>query len=113
MKNNINLNISFPEDEENEEEESHIITNNDEFGIVNDLPKKVINKSIGNISKLEHHRAKSKKINENFKITTPKTKYGIPHMNLYSLLFQGDDNLSLDNKNKIKKWKKQKKRIQK
>ena len=110
MQNNTNLNISFSEDEENEEDESPIITNIDEFGTINDLPQKSINKSIGNISKLEHHRAKSKKINENFKITTPKTKFGIPHMNLYSLLLQGDGNLSLDNKNKLKKCKiKQKK----
>ena len=110
MHNNTNINISYSEEEEIEDDESPIITNNDEFGTVNDLPKKVANKSITNINKLEHHRAKSKKINENFRINTPKTKFGIPHMNLYSLLLQDNDNLSLDNKNKLKKCKvKQKK----
>ena len=110
MHNNTNINITYSEDEENEDEESPVITNNDEFGTINDLPQKIANKSISNLNKLEHHRAKSKKINENFKINTPKTKLGIPHMNLYSLLLQENDNLSLDNKNKIKKCKiKQKK----
>ena len=110
MQNNSNINTTYSAEEENEEDESPIINNNDEFGIVNEFPQKQNNKSICNINKLEHHRAKSKKINENFKINTPKTKFGIPHMNFYSLLLQGDDNLSLDNKNKLKKCKiKQKK----
>ena len=110
MNNNTNINITYSDDDENEEDESPIITNNDEFGTVNDLPQKTNNKSIGNNNKLEHHRAKSKKLNENFKINTPKTKLAIPHMNLYSLLLQGDDNIIIDNKNKNKKGKiKQKK----
>ena len=110
MQNQTNINISYSEEEENEEDESPIITNNDEFGTVNDLPSKPNNKSICNINKLEHHRAKSKKLNDEFKINTPIAKFGTPHMNLYSLLLQGDDNISLENKNKLKKWKiKQKK----
>ena len=110
MQNNTNINITYSEEEENEEDESPIINNNDEFGIVNEVPQKQNNKSICNINKLEHHRAKSKKINDNFKINTPKTKLGIPHMNLYSLLLKEEDNISLDNKNKLKKCKiKQKK----
>ena len=32
-------------------------------------------------------------------------KTGTPHMNLYSLLLKGDDNISLENKNKLKKMK--------
>ena len=111
MNNKTNINISYSNDDENEEDESPIITNNDEFGTVNDLPQKTNNKSIENIDKLEHHRAKSKKLKENFKINTPKTKLPVPHMNLYSLLLNGDDNLCIDNKNKIKKCKiKQKKK---
>ena len=110
MQNQTNINISYSEEEENEEDENPIITNNDEFGTVNDLPSKPNNKSICNINKLEHHRAKSKKLNDEFKINTPIAKFGTPHMNLYSLLLQGDDNISLENKNKLKKWKiKQKK----
>ena len=110
MQNKTNINISYSEEEENEEEESPIITNNDEFGTVSDLPSKPNNKSICNINKHEHHRAKSKKLNDGFKINTPIAKFGTPHMNLYSLLLQGDDNISLENKNKLKKWKiKQKK----
>ena len=110
MDNNTNINISYSDDDEKEEDESPIITNNDEFGTVNDLPQKENNKSIENVNKLEHHRAKSKKLNENSKINIPKTKLPIPHMNLYSLLLHGDDNLYIDNKNKIKKCKiKQKK----
>ena len=110
MQNNTNINITYSDEEENEEDESPIINNNDEFGIVNEVPQKQNNKSICNINKLEHHRAKSKKINDNFKINTPKTKLGIPHMNLYSLLLKEEDNISLDNKNKLKKCKiKQKK----
>ena len=110
MNNNTNINISYSDDDEKEEDESPIINNNDEFGAVNDLPQKENNKSIENVNKLEHHRAKSKKLNENYKINTPKTKLPIPHMNLYSLLLHGDDNLYIDNKNKIKKCKiKQKK----
>ena len=110
MQNKTNINISYSEEEENEEDENPIITNNDEFGTVNDLPSKPNNKSICNINKLEHHRAKSKKLNDEFKINTPIAKFGTPHMNLYSLLLQGDDNISLENKNKLKKWKiKQKK----
>lgn len=104
MQNNTNINITYSDEEENEDDENPIINNNDEFGMINEPSQKPNNKSICNINKLEHHRAKSKKINENFKINTPKTKFGgIPHMNLYSLLLQGDDNLSQDNKNKIKK----------
>ena len=110
MQNKTNINISCSEEEENEEDDNPIITNNDEFGTVNDLPSKPNNKSICNLNKLEHHRAKSKKINDEFKINTPITKFGTPHINLYSLLLQGDDNISLENKNKLKKWKiKQKK----
>ena len=105
MQNISNINTTYSAEEENDEDESPIINNNDEFVIVNEFPQKQNNKSICNINKLEHHRAKSKKINENFKINTPKTKFGIPHMNFYSLLLQGDDNLSLDNKNKLKKCK--------
>ena len=110
MQNNTNINISYSDDEEKEEDESPIITNNDEFGTFNDLRQNDTNKSIINFNKLEHHRAKSKKINENFRINTPKTKLGIPHMNLYSLLLQDNDNLSLDNKNIIKKCKIKKKK---
>jgi hypothetical protein len=99
------MNISCSDEEENEDESNQIINNNDEFGTISELPQKPINKSICNINKIEHHRAKSKKINENYKINTPKTKFGIPHMNLYSLLLQGEDNLSLDEKNKYKKGK--------
>jgi hypothetical protein len=110
MQNKTNINISYSEEEENEEDDNPIITNNDEFGTVNDLPSKPNNKSICNLNKLEHHRAKSKKLNDEFKINTPIAKFGTPHMNLYSLLLQGDDNISLENKNKLKKWKiKQKK----
>ena len=105
MKNNSNMNITCSDEEENEDESNQIINNNDEFGTISELPQKPINKSICNINKIEHHRAKSKKINENYKINTPKTKFGIPHMNLYSLLLQGEDNLSLDEKNKYKKGK--------
>ena len=110
MQNNTNINISYSDDEEKEEDESPIITNNDEFRTFNDLRQNDTNKSIINFNKLEHHRAKSKKINENFRINTPKTKLGIPHMNLYSLLLQDNDNLSLDNKNIIKKCKIKKKK---
>jgi hypothetical protein len=110
MQNNTNINISYSGNEEKEEDESPIITNNDEFGTINDLPQNDKNKNIANMNKLEHHRAKSKKINENFRINTPKTKLGIPHMNLYSLLLQDNDNLSLDNKNIIKKCKIKKKK---
>ena len=110
MQNNTNINITCSEEEENEEEESPIINNTDEFETVSEIPQKPNNKSICNINKLEHHRAKSKKINENFIINTPKAKLGIPHMNLYSLLLPEDENLSLDDKNKFKKCKiKQKK----
>ena len=110
MQNNTNINITCSEEEENEEEECPIINNNDEFGTVSEIPQKPNSKSICNINKLEHHRAKSKKINENFIINTPKAKLGIPHMNLYSLLLPEDENLSLDDKNKFKKCKiKQKK----
>ena len=86
MQNKTNINISYSEEEENEEDENPIITNNDEFGTVNDLPSKPNNKSICNINKLEHHRAKSKKLNDEFKINTPITKLDTPHMNLYLLL---------------------------
>ena len=110
-RKNQKKNNDKSEEEENEEDENPIITNNDEFGTVNDLPSKPNNKSICNINKHEHHRAKSKKLNDGFKINTPIAKFGTPHMNLYSLLLQGDDNISLENKNKIKKCKiKQKKK---
>ena len=109
MQNKTNININY-EEKENDDDDNPVINNNDEFGTVNDLISKPNNKSIGNINKIEYHRAKSKNINDGFKINTPIAKLGTPHMNLYSLLLQGDENISLDNQNQFKKYKIQQKK---
>mgnify|MGYP006873036622 CR=1 FL=1 len=105
MQNKTSVNITYFEEKENEEEESPIITNNDEFGTVNELLSKPNNKSSSNLNKLECPVEKPKNINETSKINTPLTKLGRPHMNVYSIFLEGNDNVSLDNQNKIKKCK--------
>ena len=110
MQNKTSVNITYFEEKENEEEESPIITNNDEFGTVNELLSKPNNKSSCNLNKLECPVEKPKSINETSKINTPLTKLGRPHMNVYSIFIEGNDNVSLDNQNKFKKCKLQPKK---
>ena len=110
MQNNTSANFTYFEEKENEEEESPIITNNDEFGTVNELLSKPNNKSSCNLNKLECQVEKPKNINETSKVNTPLTKLGRPHMNVYSILLEGNDNVSLDNQNKFKKCKLQPKK---
>ena len=110
MQNKTSVNITYFEEKENEEEESPIITNNDEFGTVNELLSKPNNKSSCNLNKLECPVEKQKGINETSKINTPLTKLGRPHMNVYSIFIEGNDNVSLDNQNKYKKCKLQPKK---
>ena len=105
MQNKTSVNITYFEEKENEEEESPIITNNDEFGTVNELLSKPNNKSSCNLNKLECPVEKQKTANETSKINTPLTKLGRPHMNVYSIFLEGNDNASLDNQNKFKKCK--------
>lgn len=110
MQNKTSVNITYFEEKENEEEESPIITNNDEFGTVNELLSKSNNKSSCNLNKLECPVEKPKSINETSKMNTPLTKLGRPHMNVYSIFLEGNDNVSLDNQNKFKKCKLQPKK---
>ena len=110
MQNNTSANFTYFEEKENEEEESPIITNNDEFGTVNELLSKPNNKSSCNLNKIECQVEKPESINETSKVNTPLTKLGRPHMNVYSILLEGNDNLSLDNQNKLKKCKLQPKK---
>ena len=110
MQNKTSVNITYFEEKENEEEESPIITNNDEFGTVNELLSKSNNKSSCNLNKLECPVEKPKSINETSKMNTPLTKLGRPHMNVYAIFLEGNDNVSLDNQNKFKKCKLQPKK---
>lgn len=101
MKNKSH-NYNSYEKEENEEEDSPIIENNSDFCNIKDLNSKSNNKSINNISKLEHNRGKPKKMNNFYKINTPTTKCCSSKMNLYSLILQSEESNSLDDKAKFK-----------
>ena len=104
MKNKANIYSSY-EKEDNENDDGPIIVNNSEFCSVKDLISNKNGKTINatnNVNKLEHNRAKSKKLNNFYKINTPTTKCCSSKMNLYSLILQSEDNNSIDDKLKVK-----------
>ena len=86
------------------EDNEEIISNNDEFGTSNEINNISIN--INNkipdknhlYQKGEHHRTKSKKLKENYQTGTPIGKVCSPSKNIFSILYQADDGLSLENK---------------
>ena len=104
MKNKANIYSSY-EKEDNENDDGPIIVNNSEFCSVKDLISNKNGKTINttnNVNRLEHNRAKSKKLNNFYKINTPTTKCCSSKMNLYSLILQSEDNNSIDDKLKVK-----------
>ena len=99
----IQNNYSREEDIEDNEE---IISNNDEFGTSNEINNISINNNSNNKKpdknhihqKAEHHRTKSKKLKDNYQAGTPIGKVCSPSKNIFSILYQVDDGLSLENK---------------
>ena len=110
MHNRTNLDIDYSDEDISDKDETGIITNNDEFCTINELQSNPPNNSKTNkISQLQHHRAVSKKIGEPFRISSPMQVMNTPHMNLFSLLLNNDNNNGKYKKVSKKKMKMKKK----
>ena len=109
MNNKTTTDIAYSfEDSSDDEEETAIITNIDEFCTINELQnpsKNVTNK----LPPFPQHRVQPKKIPEPYKISSPIQNITNPHMNLYSLLLNGENNPVKKSKKIIKKKLKMKK----
>ena len=110
MNNKTTTDIAYSfEDSSDDEEETAIITNIDEFCTINELQnssKNVTNK----LPPFPQHRVQPKKIPEPYKISSPIQNITNPHMNLYSLLLNGENNPVKKSKKIIKKKLKMKKK---
>ena len=110
MHNKTNVEIDYLDEDISDKEETAIITNIDEFCTINELqPNPSNNPTTTKITQLQYHRPPKTKIEEPFKISSPKKAINTPQMNLYSFLLNNDNNTGKYKKISKKKLKMKKK----
>ena len=101
--NKTDIDISNTEEDLSDSDESEIITNTDEFCIINELQSNQ-NKIQNNNKELKHNKIQTKKLEEPYKISSPIQNINTQSMSLYSLLLNGNNNNNTQkNKKMIKK----------
>ena len=104
MNNKTSTDITYSfEDSDSDQEETAIITNIDEFCAVNELQPNSSKNITNKLPQFQQHRIQPKKIPEPYKISSPIKNISNPHMNLYSLLLNGENNPVKKSKKILKK----------